>query len=791
MRRQKRRHSHKNGTEQLTSPPARMSQAVPTSVSSPGQAVNGMAGRWFSSRNRGWLMGLLLVAATIIAYQPAWHGGFIWDDDSHITANEALRSGSGLCDIWFKPGATCQYYPLSFTIFWADYHLWGLNPLGYHLQNLLLHGLVAVLLWQVLKRLKVQAAWLAGAIFALHPVNVMSVAWMTELKNTLSGALVLGAAWAYLRFAELGVYETKTRPGKDWRYGLLALALFQLAMFAKTAVSFLPLTLLLLVWWKRGRIAWRWVWPVPVMLGIAVGMGLVTLHVEHLTGATGNDFQMNLPERVLVSGRSFWFYLGKLFFPYHLTFIYERWKIDAGAWWQYVYPAATLGLLAGLWWLRRRLGKGLLVALLHFYIATSLLVLIQVLYMMRYAFVSDHWQYFGCMSVVALAAVGIDRALEFVTCGWLPLKRAFCGALLLTLGVLTWRQCGMYDNVETLWRVTIARNPGCFMAHNNLGTALLQKGLVDEAVTQLQEALAINPDDKYVHNNLGNALRQKGMVDDGVVHLRKALAINPDFADAHYNLGTALLQKGLVDEAIAQLRKALAINPNPADADDNLSPAIIADACNNLGTALLQKGLVDEAIVQLRKALEINPHFADAHDNLGTALLQKGLVDDGIAQLRKALEINPDHVNVHYNLGRALLQKGQIDEAIVHFQKVLEIRPGDAYACHNLSRVAWMLATSPASAVRNGPKAVALAEQANRLSGGQDPMIVDTLAAAYAESGRFPEAIATAERAQQLAAQQDNAAWAEVLGKQVKLYRAGTPFRDTSASTVSTSPAAP
>ncbi len=831
-------------------------------------------------RNRGWLRdlwerdwvkGLWLAAAVFVAYLPAWHGGFIWDDDTHISDNETLRSWNGLRDIWFQPGATCQYYPLSFTVFWLDYHLWGLNPLGYHLQNLLLHGLVAILLWQVLKRLEVRAAWLAGAIFALHPVNVMSVAWMTELKNTLSGALVLGAAWAYLRFARLGVYETRTPAGTDWRWGLLSLALFQLAMFAKTAVSFLPVTLLLLVWWKRGRIRWRHAWPLPVMLGLAVSLGLVTLHVEHIHGAAGDNFQMGLWERVLVSGRSFWFYLGKMIFPYPLTFIYERWKINAGAWWQWLYPVATAGWLAGLWLLRKRIGRGVSVAMLHFYIATSFLVLIQVLYMMLFTFVSDHWLYFGGLSVAALLAVGIDAALEVVAHDRLLLKRAFYGTLLLTLGVLTWRQCGMYANLETLWQATLARNPDCFLARNNLGNvffrngqmneaieqyqkalaawphyalarnnlgnAFLQTGRLDEAVAQYQQALALDPgdaathdnfgnallktgreaaaiaqyqqalalqpEDAAIHDHLGNALLKRGQVDEAAVHFQKALALEPDNADFHNNLGNALLAGRQPDAAIDQYRKALALQPASAEFHNNLGTALLrqrrvdeaiiqflkvveirpdyAQGHEGLGMAFFQKAQVDEAIVHFRDVLRLRPEFAEANNNLGAALFQQGQLSEALVYYRRAVQLEPRNAEFQSNLGFALFQAGEVREAVAHYQKSLELRPQNAVTAKNL---AWLLATSPEAAVRNGTRAVELAETAVRQSGGTDPIYIGTLAAAYAEAGRFAEAVATVQRAQQLAAAQSNQQLAEALRSQIALYEAGTPFRDASPTNV-------
>src|SRR6185436_12719329 len=212
-----------------------------------------------------------------------------------------------------------QYYPLTFTGFWAGYQLWGLNPFGYHFLNVLMHGIVAVLLWQLLVRLQARGAWLAAAIFAVHPVCVMSVAWMTELKNTLSAALALGAAWAYLRFARLGVYESGDR--KDWRFYALSLLLFQAALFAKTAVSFLPVSLLLITWWRRERLQWTDARPLIPMLALVGAMGWLTFHIEHLHGTASHEFRMGLLERLLVSGRAFWFYLGKLFFPFQLAFI--------------------------------------------------------------------------------------------------------------------------------------------------------------------------------------------------------------------------------------------------------------------------------------------------------------------------------------------------------------------------------------------------------------------------------------------------------------------------------------
>jgi Flp pilus assembly protein TadD len=693
---------------------------------------SGEAGRW----QKEGLFVLLLMVALVAAYWPALHGNFLWDDDDHISNNKTLQSLRGLWEIWFKPGATCQYYPLSFTVFWAGYHLWGLNTVGYHLLNVLLHGVVSVLLWQVLKRLRVPGAWLAGAIFALHPVCVMSVAWMTELKNTLSGSLALGAIWGYVRFAGLGVYAASGRKdeGPEWRYYVLSLGLFLLAMFAKTAVSFVPISLLLVVWWQRDRIRWSDVWPLIPMMAIAVLMGQLTISVEHHSGgATGKVFSLSLLERVLISGRSFWFYLGKLFFPYRLTFIYERWPIDTRAWWSYLYPAATLGLLAGLWGMRKRIGKGALAAMLHFYVTSSMLILVVVLYMTQYTWVTDHWQYFGCMGVLALAAAGITKLLEGFDKQGRLLAPTLCGALLLVLGVLTWRQTRVYTDIETLWRATIANNPDCWMAHSNLGLALLQRGQLDEAVAHLQKSLEIEPNNSSAQNNLGNALLRKGQLDEAIVQFQKTLKIDPDNPDAHGNLGNVFLQKGRLAEAIAHFQKTV----------------------------------------------EVQPQNPIAHNGLAVALIQSGRVDEAIAEFRKTLEFDPANADAQGNLGLALFQMGRLDEAIDHYQKYLELVPNDASI---LNRLAWVLATCPEASIRNGARAVELAQRADGLLGGRNPLILTTLAAAEAETGRFPEAVATARQALQLLNAQANAntGLVNALRAQIGLYEAGSPFRDTS-----------
>ncbi len=789
---------------------------------------------------QGWLFGGLLMAATLLAYWPALHGGFIWDDDAHISANPTLRSLRGLREIWFEPGATCQYYPLSFTLFWAGYQLWGLNPLGYHLLNVALHVLVAVLLWQVLEKLQTRGARLAGAIFALHPVCVMSVAWMTELKNTLSAALALAAGWAFVRFAGLGVYGVsaaggdkprRQASGLDWRFGFLSLVLFLMAMFAKTAVSFLPATLLLVVWWQRGRLPWREIVPLLLMLMLVVTMGAMTFYIERLHGAVGTGFQLGGMARVVVSGRSFWFYLGKLFFPTGLTFVYERWAVNAAGGWQLLYPAAMAGLLAILWWKRKFIGRGPFVAMMHFFISTSLLILIIVLYMTRYTFVSDHWQYFGCMSVLALVAGGITAGLDRPGKRNRFLKPAVVGGLLVTLGLSTWRQCGMYTDIETLWRTTLARNPNAFLAYNNLGSVLSGKGRVEEAIAYFKKTLEFNPDFFEAHNNLGNALLRVGRLDEALDHFNQAVAIAPASATSHYNFGNALMKAGRLDEAIVQLRKALDLQANYPEAHNNLGAALMrlgrldeamihhqkalalnpnyAEAHYNLGCIFDQQGKREAAINQYQEAIQCQPGYAEAHYSLGQAFIQEGRPDEAITHYRRAIEIKPDYTDAHGNLANVLTVQGKLDEAIQEYQRTLALIPNSAQAhfrygqalqaqrhfqaaiveyvktltldSHHLPvrlSLAWLLATCPENSFRDGSKAVALAEQTKALAGIESPQLLDTLAAAYAEAGRYHDAVETAKRALNLTATQNNQPLAEAIQTRLNLYEANSPFHE-------------
>ena len=700
------------------------------------------------------LFSLALIVATAVAYLPAWNGKPIWDDNAHITQPE-LRSWHGLVEVWTQVGATQQYYPLVHSVFWIEQKLWGDSVLGYHLINIFLHGFAAIVLLRILLRLKVPGAWLAAGLFALHPVQVESVAWISEIKNTLSGLFFFCSILAYLNFDQ-------NRSRAEY-FGSLALFLF--GLMCKTAIAPLPAIILAVLWWRRGRLRLRDdVVPSLPFFGLGIGAGLFTAWVErNFVGAHGTVFQLSILQRCLIAARDFWFYLFKLLWPVKLTFIYPRWQISGAIWWQYLFPLTLILLLALIWRLRKK-NRGPLAAVLVFLgLLFPALGFINV-YPFIYSFVADHFQYLACVGPLTLFAAGMTMALDSIAPGKVLLRPTISFLLLLTLGALSWRQCRDYRDIETLWRTTIARNPDCWMAYSNLGSFLSARGNVDEAIRDFRKALELWPNQSKDHNNLGKALVQKGRIAEAMDHFQTALRVSPEDPDTESNIGAASLQQGDADEAISHLRRA--VEKWPRHAQGHI----------NLGNALFQNREIDAAIAEYEKTLALPFDHAESHYSIGTALRQKGDVEEAIVHYRKALELRPDYANAHNNLGNALRQQGRTEEAVHEYEAALKSEPDSILAGNNL---AWILATSPNASVRDGAKAVQLAQRANRLSGGSDPIILHTLAAAYAENRQFSEAVNAAQRALELADANGVASLAESLRSKLALYQAETPYRDS------------
>jgi tetratricopeptide (TPR) repeat protein len=614
-----------------------------------------------------------LVAATLLAYLPVWHGGFVWDDDSWTLNLSALfqQSAAGLGTIWRHPAVLPQYYPLTGTTFWLDYQLWKFWTTPYHIENVVLHLIAVFLFWRLLLRLQIRGAWLAAGLFALHPVMVESVAWITERKNVLSLVLYLGALLAYLRHAQ-GVSSVRCQVSRTdsilsrftfhvSRFYGLALVLFLGALLAKTTTFSLPAVILLIGWWKGGRLRWRRdVAPTLPFFALSIGLCLVTAWLEkNHVGAQGSDFDLSWPQRCLVAGRVPWFYLGKLLWPANLCFVYPRWQPNPGVWWQWLHPVSAVGVLLALWLARGRIGRGPAAAA-FFFTGTLFPVLgFMNAYYMRYSFVCDHWVYLSSLGLLAPGAALVARAAEHVR---KPMAiYGFAAIVLPALFILTWRQCGMYADKETHRRTTIARNPNCWLAQSNLGTSLLHRGKPAEAETLYREALQLRPDDSRTQYNLGIALAAQGRLAEAFNHFERALQLNPEDPEAHYNLGVALASEGKWDEAIQHYERALQLKPG------------YAEAHNNLGIALVNQGKLAEAGQHFERALQLKPRFAEAHENSGNALAAQGKWTEAIQHWERALQLKPDSAATHYNLGIALAGQGKPAEAIQHFQQALAL----------------------------------------------------------------------------------------------------------------------
>jgi tetratricopeptide (TPR) repeat protein len=490
------------------------------------------------------------------------------------------------------------------------------------------------------------------------------------------------------------------------------------------------MALLLVLWLRKEPITRAKILQTIPFFVSGLIVGLLAIWWERYHQGTSQAILVFLDpiQRLLIASRAVWFYLSKLVWPFNLTFIYPKWNISPAYPLDYIWLVFGMLLCIVIYFLRRVFGRGPEVAAAFFVITLSPVLGFIMLFTFRYTFVADHYQYLASIGPIALFSAGVVRLADA-----LKRRRAviFGIGLFLVAGLatLTWRQAGMYGDIETLWRITLAKNPACWMAHTNLGIEVLQKGKLDDAIN----------------------------------HYRAALEMQPDSWDAEYNLGTALVAKGHIDEAIFHCERAVSLQPNDPDAQVSL------------GDALREKNRIDEAILHYQKAMAIRPDYFLAHYGLGRALLQKGELDAAISQCRAALLIRSDDPDCQTVLAVALDQKGETAEAIQHYQKAVQISPQAIPALSNLS---WLLATSSNDALRNGNKAVELAEHANQLCGRANAIVLRTLAAAYAEAGQFAKAIESARAAiQQARLAGDNSLTTE-LNQQLALYQLGIPYRE-------------
>ncbi len=614
---------------------------------------------------------LALVALSLlvaICYLPAmlW-GGFVWDD-SILTAAKPVRDVSGLWQIWFSPSTIegeGHYWPLVYTTFWLEHKLWGFDPAGYHIVNVLLHLGNTLLVWHLMRRLSVPGAWVVAAVFAVHPLHVESVAWVIERKDVLSGLFYLAAVLVWMRFVE------QSRRG----WYVCSLALYAAGLLSKSIVVTLPVALLLWPWWQQGRVtATDLLRIVPFgVVGLAITVGDLSFYQSREALSLG----YSLTERVLIAAHALWFYAGKLLWPSELAVVYPRWDIrvaDPLAW---GYVIATAALALTLWHFRHQIGRGPLAGALFFAVTLSPVLGFVDYGYMQFAFVADRFQYLAGIGVMAVVIGAVTYGVGRLSDWWQQGARVVAAVAIVVLGLLTWRQASVYRDDETLNRHIIAHNPQARDAYLNLGDALYDQGRYEEALEATRVALERRPEYAKAHFNLGAILNTLGRSEEAETHLRRAIALNPQARDAHLNLGDVLYKQGRYVEALDATRVALEIKQDPD----------FFEAHFNLGAILNVLGRFEEAETHLRRAIALNPQDVDAHFSLGAALYKQGRYAEALDATRVAIEQDPEYAKAHFNLGAILHALGRSEEAETHLRRAIALNPQDVDACRKLIEV--------------------------------------------------------------------------------------------------------
>jgi len=621
------------------------------------------------SRNgRPWLLdalfGFVLLIVVLAAYQPAWHGGYLPDDKITIQRRD-LHSWHGLYRIWFDPRATLQYYPLAHSAVWLQHKFWGDDTLGYHIVNIFLHVASAVLVMFILRRLKIPGAHLAAIVFAVHPVQVESVAWMVELKNVLSTVFYLAAALVYLRFDE-------TRK-KTMYWGTFAL--FVLSLLSKSIACTWPAAMLVIFWWKRGRLSWRQdVLPLLPFFILGVTDGVFVAKLERTEWCVdGSLFDWTPLQRLLMGGRAFWFYLSKLFWPSSLIWGYPRWDLNPQAWWQYLFPAAVI-LVFLLAWKKRHRWRGPLAALLFF---TGSLLPFLGLFNCAYfivSYVADHFQYQACLGIIVFVCAVLASFLKKSDPELRRGGHIIAFAVLMLLTILTWRQCQMYVDQDVFFQKTLTTNPECPCALTMIGFWGIDRNPL-EAKACFHEAIRIDPKWSSAYIGLGQVCEKQGQIEEAIANYQKSIDVFSRDYTPHLRIAEVRTRQGRNDEAIEHYRRAMEI--------ESEDPQML----NALGQLLAKKGDLNEAKELFQKAIACYGPFAGAHNNLGKVLASQGRIDDAIAHYRQALEIKPEHVEAHFNLAEALASKGNRDEALVQYEAALQLNPRFTPARNRLNAI--------------------------------------------------------------------------------------------------------
>jgi tetratricopeptide (TPR) repeat protein len=695
-----------------------------------------------------WVCTGLVVITLIVFWQVRTFEFVNYDDPDYVSENRHVRAGLNAGGIkWaFTTNHADNWHPLTWLSHMLDCELFGIKPGPHHLINLIFHIVNTLLLFAVLKAMtgSLWACSFVAALFAIHPLHVESVAWISERKDVLSTFFWILTMWAYVLFV---------RKSRVIWY-LATLTLFTLGLLVKPMLVTLPFVLLLLDYWPLGRfetdrrIVQRLVVEKIPYFIISAIICVITLSIE-AKGAGASLDLIGLKTRILNTPIAYMTYIVKMIWPSSLAALYPH----PGEGLSIVKAAIATALLLGISVVvirfaceRKYLPTG------WFWFLGTLVPVIGLVQVGPQGW-ADRYSYVPLTGLFVVVAWGMPELLSKWRYREIFLVVSSI-AVILVLSVCSRLQTRYWQNSETICRRALKVTRNNSIMHNNFGVVLQSQGGFDEAIDHFRRALKIRPDDTEAHNNIGNVLQKQGKLDEAIIHYLEALRIMPNDAKTYSNLGIALATQGKLDEAIRHFRRGLEIQP------DNV------EILNNLAIAHKSQGNFNDAISCYTRILESKPDDTKIHYKLGNMYQSQGKVEDAIRHFRRVVQIEPDNAEAHYELAGLLQSLGKLNEAIISYRKVVEIVPEWPVGLNSL---AWLFATDPN--VSDASEAIELAERAAELTRYQDAYILDTLAGAYAASGRYDEAIKTEETALKLALAGKNEELSNHIRRQLELYR--------------------
>lgn len=633
---------------------------------------------------------LLLLLATLAAYSPVYQCGFVFDDSIYLTENPEVKDPAGLLRIWTSHSAFA-YHPLTLTTFWLEYRLWGLNPFGYHIVNVILHALSAGLFFLLLRSLKVPGAFLAAALFGLHPVCVESVAWIAERKNVLSQSLVLASALFWLAWENRGKHAAYAG----------SFICFALSLLAKVTTAPFPIFILLIAWWRGvSSRRYRNYSLIPFFVA-ALGVGLLYVWIEKsVARPVGVEFEIPLLARCAIAGKAVWFYLSKLIWPVNLMTIYPRWEVIPGFGPAQLWPLSILAVITGLWFGRFRFGKGPFAASAIYLLALFPSLGFVTFSYMRFSFVADHFQYFACLAPIAGFSSWVASRFLEPRGNRFGIAMSLCFSGLSILAALTWNQCYIYQNNLTLCLDNVAKNPEGEAPRDHLGKVLIERGDYAAAYEQYRIGAERYPDSPLLRFGLATAAAQQGNVDLGIAHLRETLGLDSNYVAAHHNLAVALGHLGETEEAEQHFRETFRLDPDSLQAN------------RDYGLFLMKDQRPAEAVEAFRRCLSLAPTDAPSRFNLGLALIASGRNEEAVTEFERLLEESPEEAQriaphlalAHRLVGIERAEAGDWVSAVSRLEKSLNLWPRTGRYRDEIAATRSCLEEAKAGRVPTGPE---------------------------------------------------------------------------------------